>query len=236
MSCDLLVFAPHPDDAEIHCGGTIAAQVRQGAAVVVVDATRGELASRGTAAQRERETAAATAALGLAARENLALPDCAIPPDDPAARLLVVDAIRRHRPQAVLCISGHARHPDHQALARLVGGAVKAAALHRLATPGGGAAVGGVRLWFYEAELPATPQLLVPLRADDWRIKMAAVRCYASQLHQALPEQPATTIAEPGFLGWIEARGRAWGHQAGADFAEAFSGPELPRVGDLRAL
>ncbi len=236
MSCDLLVFAPHPDDAEIHCGGTIAAQVRQGATVVVVDATRGELASRGTVAEREREAAAAAGILGLSGRENLALPDGAIPHDEPAARLLVVDAIRRHAPQAVLCISGHARHPDHQALARLVGGAVKAAAFHKLATPGGAAAVGGVRLWFYEAELPATPQLLVGLRADDWRIKMAAVRCYGSQLHQAQAQLPATTIAEPGFLAWIEARGRAWGHHAGADFAEAFSGPELPRVGDLRTL
>jgi LmbE family N-acetylglucosaminyl deacetylase len=148
----------------------------------------------------------------------------------------VVAAIRRHRPQAVLCISGHARHPDHQALARLVGGAVKAAAFHKLATPDGAAAVGGVRLWFYEAELPATPHFLVGLRADDWRSKMAAVRCYSSQLHQAHAQLPATSIADPGFLGWIEARGRAWGHQAGADFAEAFSGPELPRVGDLRAL
>jgi bacillithiol biosynthesis deacetylase BshB1 len=236
MSCDLLVFAPHPDDAEIHCGGTIAAQVRQGATVVVVDASRGELASRGTAAEREREAAAAAGILGLAGRENLALPDGAVPGDDPAARLLVVDAIRRHRPQVVLCISAHARHPDHQALARLVGGAVKAAAFHKLATPGGSAAVGGVRLWFYEAELPATPHLLVPLRDDDWRIKMAAVRCYASQLHQAHAQLPATTIADPGFLGWIEARGRAWGHHAGAGFAEAFSGPELPRVGDLRTL
>ncbi len=236
MSCDFLVFAPHPDDAEIHCGGTIAAQVRQGARVVVVDATRGELASRGTPTERAAEAEAAARTLGLAARENLALPDGAIPGEDPAARLLVVDAIRRYRPQAVLCISGHARHPDHQALARLVGGAVKAAALHKLTTPGGAAAVAGVRLWYYEAELPATPALLVPLRAEDWRLKMAAVRCYASQLHRAQAELPATSIAEPGFLGWIDARGRAWGMHAGADFAEAFSGPELPRVADLCGL
>jgi bacillithiol biosynthesis deacetylase BshB1 len=236
MSCDLLVFAPHPDDAEIHCGGTISAHVRHGAAVVVVDATRGELGSRGTPLEREREAAAAAAILGLASRENLALPDGAVPGEDPAARLLVIDAIRRHRPRTVLCISGHARHPDHQALARLVGGAVKAAAFHKLATPGGAAAVGGVRLWFYEAELPAAAQLLVPVSAAEWRIKMAAVRCYASQLHSAQTQLPATSIADPAFLSWIEARGLAWGHHAGADFAEAFSGPELPRVGDLRAL
>jgi N-acetylglucosamine malate deacetylase 1 len=236
MPCDLLVFAPHPDDAEIHCGGTIAAHVRRGAQVVVVDATRGELGSRGTPETRAGEAAAAARILRLAARENLALTDGAIPSDDPAARALVVDAIRRHRPSTVLCISGHARHPDHQTLALLVGGAVKAAAFHKLATPGGAPAIANVRLWFYEAELPATPSLLVPLTAADWRIKLEAVRCYGSQLHQAGSNEPATSIADPAFTTWVDARGRAWGHQAGAEYAEAFVGPEAPRLSDLRGI
>ncbi len=236
MSCDLLVFAPHPDDAEIHCGGTIAAHVRQGAQVVVVDATRGELASRGTPGIRAREAAAAAGILGLAQRDNLLLADGAIPSEEPAARHLVIDAIRRHRPATVLCIHGHARHPDHQALARLVQGAVKAASFHSLKTISGAPAVGAVRLWFYEAELPATPAFLVPVLAQDWQVKMAAVRCYGSQLHQPESREPATSIADPAFLGWIEARGRAWGAHAGAAYAEAFCGPELPRLGDLRTI
>lgn len=236
MPCDLLIFAPHPDDAEIHCGGTIAAHVRRGAQVVVVDATRGELGSRGTPETRAIEAAAAAKILGLTARENLALTDGAIPSEDSAARTLVVDAIRRHRPSTVLCISGHARHPDHQALARLVGGAVKAASFHKLATPGGAPAINGVRLWFYEAELPLSPTFLVPLTAADWRIKLDAVRCYGSQLHQVGSREPATSIADPGFTTWIDARGRTWGHQAGAEYAEAFVGPESPRLADLRGI
>jgi bacillithiol biosynthesis deacetylase BshB1 len=236
MPCDLLIFAPHPDDAEIHCGGTIAAHVRRGAQVVVVDATRGELGSRGTPETRAIEAAAAAKIMGLAARENLALTDGAIPADNPAARTLVVDAIRRHRPATVLCISGHARHPDHQSLAALLGGAVKAAAFHKLPTPSGAPAIANVRLWFYEAELPLTPTFLVPLTAADWRIKLDAVRCYGSQLHQAGSNEPATSIADPAFITWIDARGRTWGHQAGADYAEAFGGPEAPRLGDLRSI
>ena len=236
MPCDLLVFAPHPDDAEIHCGGTIASHLRRGAKVVVVDATRGELGSRGTPETRAIEAAASAKLLGLTARENLTLTDGAIPHDDPAARLLVIDAIRRHRPSTVLCISGHARHPDHQALATLVGGAVKAAAFHKLATASGAPAIANVRLWFYEAELPLTPAFLVPLTAADWRIKLEAVRCYGSQLHKAGSGEPATSIADPKFLDWIDARGRVWGHQAGAEYAEAFVGPEAPRLGDLRGI
>jgi LmbE family N-acetylglucosaminyl deacetylase len=136
----------------------------------------------------------------------------------------------------VLCISAHARHPDHQALAILVGGAVKAAAFHKLVTVSGAPAIANVRLWFYEAELPLAPAFLVPLTAADWRIKLDAVRCYGSQLHRPGSNEPATSIADPGFTAWIDAWGRAWGHHAGAEFAEAFVGPEAPRLLDVRGI
>lgn len=232
---DLLVFAPHPDDAEIHCGATIAAHVRRGASVVVVDATRGELGSRGTPATRAAEAAQAARLLGLTARENLGLPDGAVPSEDPQARALVVEAIRRHRPAVVLVIDGAARHPDHLALARLVPPAVKAAALHRLESPSGLAAFAGARLWCYEAELPlAHPRLLVPASEEDWQRKRAAILSYGSQLHQENAALPETTIGAKGFIEGIEARGRAWGMLAGAPYAEAFGGPELPRLEELR--
>jgi bacillithiol biosynthesis deacetylase BshB1 len=231
---DLVVFAPHPDDAEIHCGGTIAAHIRQGAKVVIIDATRGELGSRGTPETRAKEAEAASTILGLTARENLQLPDGAIPSDDASARTLIVDAIRRHQPSTVLCINELAHHPDHQALARLVGGAIKAAAFHKLSTPSKAPAISGVRLWYYEAELPILPTILVPLTKADWDKKMAAINCYGSQLHKPGSSEPITSIADPAFIKWIEARGSTWGYQAGAAYAEAFVGPTSARVSDLR--
>jgi len=231
MTCDLLVLAPHPDDAEIHAGGLIAAHVRLGLRVVVVDATRGELGSRGTPAERAVEAAAAAQILGVAVRDNLDLPDGAIDAGDPEARGRVVDALRRHRPRTCVCLSGHARHPDHIALAEVVRGAIKAAALHhyRPTLP----AVPDVRLWFVEAEVPLMPTLLVPCQATDWERKLAAIRCYGSQLHRPGSALPATSIASEGFLDWIDARGRTWGHQAGAAYAEALVGPEAARVANL---
>lgn len=234
----LLILAPHPDDAEIHAGGLIAAHVRQGVPVVVVDATRGELGSRGSADERAAEAAAAAKLLGLAARDNLDLRDGHLEADPIALRDRIVDALRRHRPSAVVCLSAQARHPDHIALGRCAAGAVKAAALHRLVTPSGTPALAGLRLWFCEAELRAVPDLLIPLSAEDWAVKMAAIRCYGSQL--ARPDDdglPATSIARPDFLTWIEDRGRAWGREAGAPYAEALiRGPDLPRVGNLLSL
>lgn len=233
MSCDLLIFAPHPDDAEIHCGATIAAHVRQGARVIVVDATRGELGSRGSVAERDREAATAAAVLGIAARDNLGLPDGGLMAGDRAQRDAIVEAMRRHAPRTVLTIGNGARHGDHLALHTLSSSAVKMAALHRF--PSAHPAVAGIRLWCYEAELPlANPTLLVPCTEADWERKRAAVQCYGSQL--AGSAGPVTSIATPEFARWIEARGRTWGFQAGVPYAEAFSGPEAARIGDLRGI
>ena len=113
MACDLLVLAPHPDDAELHCGGTIAAQVRQGATVVVVDATAGELGSRGSREDRAREAVAAGEVLGLTGRHNLGLPDGGLLGCQDELLKAIVECLRRHRPRLVLSLHGHARHPDH---------------------------------------------------------------------------------------------------------------------------
>lgn len=231
MPCDLLVLAPHPDDAEIHCGATIAAHVRQGTSVVVVDATRGELGSRGSAAERQREAQAAATILGLQARDNLELPDGGLMSGDRTQRDAVVEALRRHAPRTVLTIGPAARHGDHLALHALTCSAVKMAALHKF--PSAFPAVANIRLWWYEAELPlVNPLMLVLCSEADWEKKRAAVTCYGSQL--AGSTGPATTIATPEFTRWIESRGRTWGFQAGAPYAEAFSGPEALRLGDLR--
>ena len=104
MVVDLIVFAAHPDDAELAAGGLIAVSVARGHRVAVVDFTRGELGSRGTPQTRAEESAAADAVLGVAVRENLGLPDGGLT-DSLEARRLVVDAIRRHRPTLIAGIS-----------------------------------------------------------------------------------------------------------------------------------
>lgn len=229
---DLLVIAPHPDDAELHAGGLIARHAQAGRRVVIADATAGELGSRGDAARRAREAAAAAEILGVQ-RECLGLPDGGLLASDAAQRAAIVAAIRRHRPHTVVALSAQARHPDHIALAELVRQAIKAAALHRLPAPGDHPAWAGARLVWVEAELPLMPTALVPLDDACWARKMAAIRCYASQL--AGGDGPPTTISRPEFLAWIEARGRVWGELAGAPYAEAIVAHEPLRIGDLTA-
>ena len=75
MKLDILILAAHPDDAELGCGGTIVKHIKSGHKVGVVDLTRGELGTRGTAQTREKEAAESARLLGLTIRTNLDLPD-----------------------------------------------------------------------------------------------------------------------------------------------------------------
>ena len=227
MACDTIVFAPHPDDAELHCGATIAGLTRRGARVVVIDCTRGELASRGSVATRAEEAAAASAALGLAGRHNLGLPDGALDRQPAALCTALAGCLRRHRPRLVLGMAVAARHPDHLALARALAPACKAAALHRHPSAAAGPAQTISRLLTYEAELPLAATLLLRAEEVDRERKRTAIACYASQF-TVDPALPTTSISQPGFLDWIDARGRVWGQHAGSVYAEAFCSPDSP--------
>ncbi|MEY3460151.1 MAG: hypothetical protein RL215_3308, partial [Planctomycetota bacterium] len=116
---DILVIAPHPDDAEISVGGTIAASVRQKMRVGVLDLTSGEPTPHGTPERRRLETAAATEILQLTWRSNLELPNRSLQPTLDARRSLA-EVIRRTRPSVILAPWKEDAHPDHVAASSLV--------------------------------------------------------------------------------------------------------------------
>ena len=115
----LLAIGAHPDDVEICCGGWLLLARERGQSAVIVDMTRGELATNGTVEQRAQEAQAAAERLGLSCRENLALPDGGLRADDEDQLAAVVGALRRHRPQLLLAPCLEARHPDHTATGQL---------------------------------------------------------------------------------------------------------------------
>ena len=75
MKLDILVFGAHPDDVELGCGGTVIKEVQKGKKVGIIDLTRGELGTRGTAETRNAEAKAATEIMGVAIRENMDFKD-----------------------------------------------------------------------------------------------------------------------------------------------------------------
>ena len=112
MKLDILAFGAHPDDVELGCGGTIAKEIALGKKVGIVDLTRGELGSRGSAEIRDREAAAAAEILGVSVRENLNMRDGFFVNDE-EHQLAVIRMIRKYQPDIVLCNAIDDRHIDH---------------------------------------------------------------------------------------------------------------------------
>ena len=220
MTCDILVIAPHPDDAELHVGASVARHIRMGASVVVIDCSAGECASRGTVAERAAEAQASAQIWGLQARENLGLPDCGIDASNPEQRQALSRALRRYAPGWVLAIAASAQHPDHCACHQLSRDAVKLASIHGYdrKLP----AIAPPRLLFYEAEVPIMAQVLIPAQDADVACKQACLACYRSQWGPS-SHGPQTGISQPSFLEWIDNRGRSWGRQIASPYAEAFT-------------
>lgn len=127
---DLLAIAPHPDDAELICGGTLAKAAARGYRVGILDLTRGEMGTRGTVEQRAAEAATAARLLGVATRECLGLPDSGISNTQDTRRALAL-VLRRLRPRVVIAPAPapFGRHPDHRVAAELIRDAVFVAGL-----------------------------------------------------------------------------------------------------------
>ncbi len=214
---DLLVIAPHPDDGELGCGGTLARAKAEGLSTGILDLTRGEMGTKGTPEQRALEVEEASRLLGLDFRGNLGLPDGGLA-DLPEQRLALAEAIRKLRPRILLAPLEADRHPDHTAASRLSVAAVHFAALSKAPLEGEPHRVG--RLFFYPGNLPANPSLLVKISAfiGHWE---KAVRAYKSQFEG---EDVTETVGPKG----VEARKalrRYWGNLVGVDYAEAFVSP-----------
>lgn len=225
---DVLALAAHPDDVELCAGGTMCVLHRQGYKTGIVDFTRGELGSRGTPEGRAKEAAAATKVMGLAARENLGIPDGNIENTE-ENRKKVIRVLRRYRPHIALINPMECRHPDHGAAARLSVDAMFYAGLRMIETfEDDGSPQEPWRphhVLHYMQAIPFEPTLAVDVSAV-WDQRMKALLAFRSQFHnpeyEAGEQEPETFISNPGFVKWVEARARTYGQMVGADLAEPF--------------
>lgn len=214
---DLLVFAPHPDDAELGLGGTLARLAREGRQVGIVDLTRGEMGTKGTPEQRAAEAAAASGILGLALRENLDLGDGRLVASL-EARAAVAAAVRRHAPRMVAIIHPADRHPDHQAAAALVQGAVMWARLPKANVPGDPCYPR--RLIYYFIHDVAQPYGVIDI-SEDYPTKVRAVEAFAGQFKNPDLPRGYRYVGTSDYLRAIETRARYFGEQIGVAYGEA---------------
>ncbi len=215
---DVVAFAPHPDDAELFCAGTLLVAAERGLDTAIVDLTEGELSTNPRGAG-EREAAAEL--LGLAARVSLKLPDGELC-GGPEQRAAVVDALRELRPRVVLAPYGDDRHPDHAGAARLLTEACFLAGVGRL---GAGTPHRPQRVYRYMLHKPFEPSLVVDVSAV-WERRRALFGVFDSQVTgTGVP----TGLNDGGFLALLEARAVGYGTQAGVAHAEPLhvDGPVL---------
>ena len=223
MKLDLLVFAAHPDDAEMSCGGTICKLIAQGKKVGVIDLTRGELGTRGSAEIRDQEAANASKIMGIHVRENLRFRDGFFNYDE-AHQIAIIQRIRKYCPDLVITNSPDDRHPDHGKAAKLVRDAAFLSGLRKISTSYEG-----------EMQLEWRPKKLFYFIQDTWHMpdfvvdvsefqeqKMEAVRAFKSQFYNPESDEPGSYISSQEFMEFLIGRARDVGHMVEATFGEGF--------------
>lgn len=235
MKVDILVLAAHPDDAELGCGGTIAKHVAFGDKVGIVDLTRGELGTRGTAETRQQEAEASAAILGVTVRENLGLADGFFQ-NTADAQLAVVRVIRKFRPRILLANAISDRHVDHGRGADLAHDAAFLSGLIKIETTDDhGSPQEAWRpeaVYHYIQSQFISPDFVVDISAH-WETKMKAIGAFRSQFFDPKSKEPETYISKPGFLKMVEARAVEYGHAVGADYGEGFTARRLIGIRNL---
>lgn len=226
MKVDILAFGAHPDDVELGAGATIAKEIFLGKKVAIVDLTRGELGTRGSAELRDKEAAAAAKILGLSARENLEFADGFFI-NDKEHQLAVIRMIRKYQPEIVLCNAIEDRHIDHSKGSKLISDACFLSGLIKINTK-----LEGVEEW-QEAWRPKRvyhyiqwknlePDFVVDV-SDFIEKKRAAILAYSSQFYDPNSKEPETPISSKNFIDSVTYRARDLGRYINVMYAEGFN-------------
>lgn len=227
---DVLAFGAHPDDLELAAGGTIAKLVQEGKSVAMIDLTRGELGSRGSAKLRTHESQAAAEILGVKTRINLGLPDGFFQCDEKSLHE-VVKVIRKYRPRIILANALDDRHPDHGRGAELVYQASFLSGLIKCET--GELDDSGIpyvphrpdAVYHYIQDYDRMADVVVDISGYE-DVKMKAILAYGSQFYdqnnEGVSDAPETPISSPEFIEHVKGRDLSMGRPCGFSAGEGF--------------
>lgn len=236
MKLDLLFIAAHPDDVELSSAGTILKQKKAGKKVGIVDLTRGELGTRGTAEIRDQEAKAAAEILGLDVRENLSFRDGFFKNDE-EHQLKVIEVIRKYQPEIVITNAYHDRHPDHGRACELVNDSCFFAGLTKIKTESDGNAQESWRpklLLHFIQDTYIKPDVVLDI-SEFMEEKLASIRAYKTQFYVKGVDldDPQTYISNPAFLDVIKGRASEFGKAIQVPYAEGFLSKKILGVSDL---
>ena len=238
MKVDILAIGVHPDDVELSCSGTLAKEIRDGKKVAIVDLTRGELGTRGTAETRDQEAQEAARILGVHARENLGMRDGFFVNDE-AHQKQIIRIIRKYQPSIILANILHDRHPDHGRAGQLVRDAAFLSGLSKIETfDESGSPQARWRpayVLHYIQDNYYDPDLVVDI-TDVFETRMASIQAYKTQFLAQDNDGPKTYISSPEFFDSIIGRCRLMGKRIGVKYAEGFVTEKKIGVANLSSL
>ncbi|MBE9601269.1 bacillithiol biosynthesis deacetylase BshB1 [Pedobacter sp. MC2016-24] len=234
MKLDILVLAVHPDDAELGCSGTLLKHIALGKKVGIVDFTRGELGTRGTAETRDEEAAVSAKIMGLHARENLRFKDGFFQNDE-QHQLEVVKIIRKYQPEIVLTNALHDRHPDHGRAGDLANDACFLSGLSKIITR-----INDVEQMAWRPRLVLQyiqdryikPDIIIDITAH-FEVKIEAIKAFKTQFFNPDLDGPETYISSPEFFESVIGRAREFGKSIGTTYGEGFTSRKLLGVDNL---
>ena len=223
MKLDILAFGVHPDDVELGAAGALMMALAEGKKVGIVDLTRGELGTRGTAETRKEEADAASKIMGLTVRENLEMRDGFFANDE-AHQMQVITCLRKYRPDIVICNALEDRHPDHGRAARLVADSCFYSGLSKIKTQYKDLYQDAWRpknVFHYIQDRLLEPDFVVNI-TPVFEKKLLAIKAYSTQFHNPDFSGPETYISTPSFLDTLISRHKLWGKKVGVEYAEGF--------------
>lgn len=224
MKLDILAFGAHPDDVELGCAGTILKEISVGKTVGIIDLTRGELGTRGSAAIRDQEANAAAEILGVSARENLEMRDGFFVNDE-KHQLEIIKMIRKYQPEIILCNAVDDRHIDHAKGSKLVSDACFLSGLMKIETTIDGEQQTAWRpklVYHYIQWKDIKPDFVVDITGFTDK-KIESILAYGSQFYNVNSIEPESPISSKNFLESLNYRSRDLGRLVGVDHAEGFT-------------
>jgi bacillithiol biosynthesis deacetylase BshB1 len=217
---DILAFGAHPDDVECAAAGVLIKHMALGKTVAIVDMTAGEMGTFGTPETRKQESDEASKILGIQYREQLGLSDGSIVNDE-TSRLLVIQAIRKYKPEIVLANAIHDRHPDHAIAAKLVADSSFLSGLKKKETFYDGDVQEPWRpkaVYHYIQDYFIDPDFVIDISTEMDK-KIQAIKAFRSQFVKPKNNEPSSIL---GLLDQIKSTNNIYGRPISAKYAEGF--------------
>jgi len=234
MKLDILAIGAHPDDVELSCSATLAKEVANGKKIGIIDLTRGELGTRGTAETRDKEAADAAKILGVHTRVNMKFADGFFK-NDKAHQLELIAQIRYYKPEIVICNAIDDRHIDHGKGSQLVSDACFLSGLRKIETNKNEVRQEPWRpkaVYHYIQWKDIEPNVVVDVTGFMDK-KMDSVKAYKTQFFDPNSKEPQTPISSANFTDSIIYRARNLGRLIGTEYGEGFTVERYPAVKSL---